>query len=96
MGSLFSKKKDKQEKKKQEVPKNGAGKDRVNETDQAILDVKARQRKIKTYMKKMETQEQQATEKIKELLKAGQKQRAMIHLKQKKFIAKEVEKAQGA
>ena len=33
MGSLFSKKKDKQEQKKQEVPKNGAGKDRVNETD---------------------------------------------------------------
>lgn len=29
---------------------SGAGKDRVSETDQAILDVKARQRKIKTYM----------------------------------------------
>ena len=75
---------------------SGAGKDRVNDTDKAIVDVKARQRKIKTYMKKMETQEQQATDKIKELLKAGQKQRAMIHLKQKKFITKEVEKAQGA
>ena len=74
MGGLFSrKKKDNQQEQKQEVPKNGAGKDRINETDQAILDVKARQRKIKTYMKKMETQEQQATEKIKELIKAGQK-----------------------
>ena len=39
------------------VPLSGAGKNRVNETDQAILDVKARQRKIKTYMQKMETQE---------------------------------------
>ena len=35
MGGLFSKKKkDKQqEQKKQEVPKNGAGKDRISETD---------------------------------------------------------------
>ena len=38
----------------QKDPMSGAGKDRVSSTDQAILDVKARQRKIRTYMEKME------------------------------------------
>lgn len=53
------------------VPSSGAGKDRVSATDQAILDVKARQRKIRTYMEKMEQQDKDATTKIKELLKDG-------------------------
>lgn len=44
----------------------------------------------------MEQQDKDATTKIKELLKEGQKQRAVIHLKQKKFIEKEIEKATGA
>ena len=44
-------------------------------------------------MEKMEQQDKDATTKIKELLKGGEKQRAMIHLKQKKFIEKEIEKA---
>ena len=55
----------------QGVPSSGAGKDRVSATDQAILDVKARQRKIRTYMEKMEQQDKDATTKIKELLKGG-------------------------
>ena len=53
------------------VPMNGAGKNRVNETDQAILDLKARQRKIRTYQDKMTLQEKEATDRIKELMKAG-------------------------
>ena len=46
-------------------------KDRVNENDKAILDIKARMRKLKTYEKKLEEQDKTATEKIKELIKAG-------------------------
>ena len=65
----------------------------MTDTDQAILDVKARQRKIRTYTEKLEQQDRDALVKIKELLKSGQKKRAIIHLKQKKFIEKEVEKA---
>ena len=56
MGGLFSKKPAQEQKpsKKQDAPanapiSNGAAKDRVNDTDRAILDVKARQRKIRTY-----------------------------------------------
>ena len=46
-------------------------KDRINENDKAILDIKARMRKLKTYEKKLEEQDKTATEKIKELLKSG-------------------------
>ena len=76
--------------------KNGGGQDRISENDKAILDIKARMRKLKTYEKKLEEQDKTATEKIKELIKAGQKQRAIIHLKSKKFIEAEVTKCNGA
>ena len=46
-------------------------KDRVSENDKAILDIKARMRKLKTYEKKLEEQDKTAMEKIKELIKAG-------------------------
>ena len=58
-------------KKNSGVPMSGADKNRVSSTDQAILDVKARQRKIRTYMEKMEQQDKDATTKCKELIKAG-------------------------
>ena len=88
----------------QELPKKsdrpqiqtGAGKDRVTQNDQAILDIKARQRKLRDYEKKLAQQDKEATDKIKELLKDGQKQRAIIHLKKKKFTEAEVAKVQGA
>jgi len=44
----------------------------------------------------LENQEKEATTKIKTLLKEGQKNRALITLKQKKFLEKELEKAAGA
>ena len=75
---------------------NGAGKDRVTDQDKAVLDLKARQRKIKTYTKQLELREKETTEKVKDLLKKGERQRAMIYLKQVKFHKKEIEKAQGA
>ena len=99
MGGVFGgKKKDKAPPQTQQPAQiqNGSNKNRITEQDQAILDVKARMTKIKTYVKKLELQEQETTDKIKQLIKDGQKQRAMIYLKQKKFQQKEIEKASGA
>ena len=78
------------------VPLNGAGKDRITENDRAIIDIKARMRKLRTYEEKLAEQDKAATAKIKELIKAGQKERAIIHLKQKKFVEAEVNKCNGA
>ena len=58
--------------------------------------MKGRMRKVRTYITKLEKQEEEAIAKCKELMKAGNKNRALVYLKKKKFTAKEVEKAQGA
>ena len=68
----------------------------MDETDKAILDLKGRIRKVKTYLTKLQKQEDEAVAKCKELVKEGKKDRALIHLKKKKFVGKEIEKAQGA
>ena len=65
----------------------------MDSTDKAILDLKGRMRKVRTHIDKMETQESEAVAKCKELMAAGNKQRAIIFLKKKKLCAKEVEKA---
>jgi len=65
------KSKPKQEQAPPAVPQNGSQKNRVDDTDKAILDVKARQRKIRTYQEKMRLQDEELTAKIKEQLKAG-------------------------
>ena len=75
---------------------NGAQMDRVSDQDKAVMDIKARQRMIRTYQEKMTNQEKDIVSKIKDLLKDGQKQRALIQLKQKKFMEKEIQKAEGA
>ena len=79
----------------QQVPQSGAQKDRITDNDKAIIDIKARMRKLKEYEKKLAEQDRVATEKIKELIKAGQKPRAIIHLKKKKFVEAEVTKCNG-
>ncbi|CDW81348.1 charged multivesicular body protein 6 [Stylonychia lemnae] len=71
-------------------------KSRVNEQDKAILDIKARMKKLKTYTDKLELQVGQQKEKIQEFLKEKNKQRALIALKHKKFLDKQVEKSLGA
>lgn len=53
-------------------------------------------RKIRTYTDKLTLQEKEVTETIKKFLAEGNKNRALIHLKKKKFVGKEIEKAQGA
>lgn len=51
---------------------------RVNQNDKAILDLKSRMRQIRTYQEKMTLEEQQVTERAKELARAGSKERALI------------------
>lgn len=53
-------------------------------------------RKLRTYDGKLEQQKQDALTKIKELLKCGQKDRAVLHLKKKKFVEAELLKCSGA
>ena len=86
-------------------PKNGGNnngpnsmpkKDRVTDTDKAVLDVKARMRKVKTYIDKLNIQLDQQDVKIKDLIKSKSKERALVALKHKKFIDKELDKATGA
>jgi len=48
-----------EEKYKSSIQGSGAAKSRVNETDKAILDVKARMRKLKTYVDKLNIQSEQ-------------------------------------
>ena len=50
---------------------SGKNKDRISENDKAIMDIKARMRKLRDYEKKLNEQDNQATEKCKELIRAG-------------------------
>ena len=59
-------------------------------------ELKSRVNKMKDYRKKIETQAQQQDSKARELGKAGQKSRAIIALKHKKFMLKELEKVDNA
>lgn len=106
MGNLFGncfkandnegKSKKKKEKKKNEQFVNNANRDRITDADKAILDVKGRLKQIKIYKDKIDIQLKQQDERIRELLRNKQKQRAVIALKHKKFLEKEGEKAYGA
>ena len=48
-----------QDKYKSSIQNTGPAKSRVNDTDKAILDVKARLRKLKTYVDKLNIQAEQ-------------------------------------
>ena len=69
---------------------------RVNDQDRAILDVKTRLKKLKVYVDKLNLDVNKQQEKISQYLKDKNKQRALIALKHKKFIEKELDKAMGA
>ena len=77
MGGRSSKKKAEEaerlrlENEKKAATSNGAGKDRITANDKAIIDIKARMRKLRNYEEKLSTQDKEATDKIKELIKAG-------------------------
>lgn len=69
---------------------------RVTEQDRAILEVKARMRKLKTYIDKLSVDEARQTQRIYDYLKLKQKDRALIALKHRKMLEKEQDKARGA
>ena len=50
---IFSSKPKQQAQKQEAVPKNGSKMDRVNDTDKAILELKATMRKLRTYQDKL-------------------------------------------
>ena len=60
------------------------------------MELKSRIRKVNTYITKLETQEKECIEVAKELMRNGNKERALIQMKKKKFIQKEVTKTTGA
>ena len=93
MGNIFrkSKKNKEQPKTKKEVQK-----DRVNDQDKTILDIRTRIRKVKTYIKKLEEKIKDIEERAKEHVRAKDKRRALLALKQKKFVTASLESAQGA
>ena len=86
--------------KKKAAPNSGAAvkveNSRVNDQDRAILDVKTRLKKLKVYVDKLNLDVIKQQEKISQYLKEKNKQRALIALKHKKFIEKELDKAMGA
>ena len=69
---------------------------RVNENDQAILKIKANMKKLKVYQEKLQLEATKQDERIKELIKEKQKDRAVLALRIKKLKLKELEKADGA
>ena len=85
---------------KKAAPNSGAAEklenSRVNDQDRAILDVKTRLKKLKVYVDKLNLDVNKQQEKISQYLKDKNKQRALIALKHKKFIEKELDKAMGA
>ncbi|CDW79385.1 charged multivesicular body protein 6 [Stylonychia lemnae] len=104
MGIIFGKSKKsikkQEETKVQHINNNnhygGPQKNRVNETDKAILDIKARMKKLKVYTDKIKIQVDQQKEKIQEHLREKNKQRALIALKHKKFLDQQYDKSLGA
>eukprot|EP00347_Sterkiella_histriomuscorum_P011315 403372921 len=107
MGGLFSRKKssnnqndnNSNSQNKQAINNNNyqqPQKSRVNDTDKAILDIKARLRKLKTYIDKLNIDIDTQDQKIKEHLTQKSKQRALIALKHKKFLEQQHEKSMGA
>ena len=65
-------------------------KSRVNNQDKAKLDIRARQRQLKDYQKKLEKEREQSISSAKELAKNGQKSRAMIQIRLKKMYDKNI------
>lgn len=98
MGGLFGKPKPKNTDKKNYALKKPAepAKSRVNESDKAILEVKTRLKKLKTYTEKITIDVQNQVKKIQDHLKDKNKNRALMALKHKKFMEKELDKAYAA
>ena len=67
----------------QKLPENV----RTDEKDKAMVEIKSRLRTLKDYLKKLEVQEKQLDQKVKDMIKEGKKDRAIFPLKHKKLVA---------
>ena len=67
----------------------------LSQTEKAILDCKSCRDKIKKYIKSLEIKEQKSMDKVKELLKKKQKDRAKFYLKQNKLFSEQTKVADG-
>ena len=67
----------------------------LSQTEKAILDCKSCRDKIKKYIKSLEIKEQKSMDKVKELLKKKQKDRAKFYLKQNKLFSQQTKVADG-
>jgi len=84
MGFLFSKKKKKDNSEHFAEDDVKKGKSRVSQHDKAVLDLKVQRDKLKAYQKRMTNVVEKEKETARQLLKAGQKDKALLVLKKKK------------
>ena len=97
MGGVFSKKGPTEPKQKPGIVKHReAAQNRVNEVDVQVAELKSRINKLKQYRKKIETQLQEQQARAFQFGKEGKRNRAIICLKHKKFLNKELDKLDGA
>ena len=75
--------------------RNSSKKVTLSQTEKAILDCKSCRDKIKKYIKSLEIKEQKSMDKVKELLKKKQKDRAKFYLKQNKLFSEQTKVADG-
>jgi hypothetical protein len=68
----------------------------VNDADKSILEIKTRLKKLKMYSDKLSLEVKGQNEKIQGFLKEQNKSRAMMALKHRKFMEKQVDKSYAA
>lgn len=96
MGGLFSKKKSNKTEKPAKKADPAPAKSRVNEADKSILEIKTRVKKLKMYSDKLALDVKGQNEKIQGFLKDKNKNRAMMALKHRKFMEKQLDKSFAA
>jgi len=83
MGNIFKKKNEPQQQ------------SRITEQDKAVLQLKQMRDKLKQYQKRIETQIEKDIELARELVKKGNKNKALLLLKKKKFLEKNLVNTDG-
>lgn len=70
----------------------GSSKNKITDQDQAILDLKVQRDKLKQYQKKLQVVADKEVEVAKQCLAQGNKKKALISLKKKKYQEQLLEK----